>query len=121
MTAALRAGSAGLASTWERSGGGAGLATRRAMRAICGEIGRKVPGLIGGSADLVGSTKTILSTGGSFSRENPAGRNMYFGVREHAMGTIRQRHGPPGGTPPVGGLSLRLQRLHVAPRYASLR
>ena len=47
---------------------GSGMATRRAMGAIFDEIGEKVPGLIGGSADLVESTKTHLSVGGSFSR-----------------------------------------------------
>ena len=81
---------------------GAGLATRRAMGAIFDEIGRKVPGLMGGSADLVGSTKTILSTGGSFSRENPSGRNMHFGVREHAMGTIVNGMALHGGLRPYG-------------------
>ncbi len=81
---------------------GAGLATRRAMGAIFDEIGRKVPGLIGGSADLVESTKTILSTGGSFARDNPAGRNMHFGVREHAMGTIVNGLALHGGLRPYG-------------------
>ena len=81
---------------------GAGLATRRAMGAIFDEIGRKVPGLIGGSADLVESTKTILSTGGSFARDNPGGRNMHFGVREHAMGTIVNGLALHGGLRPYG-------------------
>ena len=81
---------------------GAALATRRAMGAIFDDIGRKVPGLIGGSADLVGSTKTIFSYGGSFSRENPSGRNMYFGVREHAMGTIVNGMALHGGLRPYG-------------------
>ena len=81
---------------------GAGLATRRAMGAIFDDIGHRVPGLIGGSADLVESTKTILSTGGSFSRHNPAGRNMHFGVREHAMGTIVNGLALHGGLRPYG-------------------
>ena len=81
---------------------GAGLATRRAMGAIFDDIGHRVPGLIGGSADLVESTKTILSTGGSFSRDNPAGRNMHFGVREHAMGTIVNGLALHGGLRPYG-------------------
>ncbi len=81
---------------------GAGLATRRAMGAIFDEIGDKVPGLIGGSADLVESTKTILSKGGSFSRTNPAGRNLHFGVREHAMGTVVNGMALHGGLRPYG-------------------
>ena len=81
---------------------GSGLATRRAMGAIFDEIGDKVPGLIGGSADLVESTKTILSTGGSFSRTNRSGRNMHFGVREHAMGTMVNGMALHGGLRPYG-------------------
>ena len=81
---------------------GSGLATRRAIGAIFDEIGEKVPGLIGGSADLVGSTKTILSAGGSFSRTNPSGRNMHFGVREHAMGTVVNGMALHGGLRPYG-------------------
>lgn len=81
---------------------GSGLATRRAMGAIFDEIGDKVPGLIGGSADLVESTKTILSAGGSFSRTNRSGRNMHFGVREHAMGTVVNGMALHGGLRPYG-------------------
>ena len=81
---------------------GTGLATRRAMGAIFDEIGDKVPGLIGGSADLVGSTKTILSAGGSFSRTDYSGRNLHFGVREHAMGTVVNGMALHGGLRPYG-------------------
>lgn len=44
--------------------------------------------LIGGSADLSSSTKTYINDGGIFSKNNYAGRNILFGVREHAMGAI---------------------------------
>ena len=81
---------------------GSGLATRRAMGAIFDEIGEKVPGLIGGAADLVGSTKTVVSGGGSFSRDNPGGRNVAFGVREHAMGTVVNGMALHGGVRPYG-------------------
>ncbi len=46
------------------------------------------PNLIGGSADLITSTKTYLNKYGTFSAINPTGRNIYFGVREHAMAAI---------------------------------
>lgn len=46
------------------------------------------PNIIGGSADLVTSTKTYLNKYGTFSSTNPSGRNIYFGVREHAMAAI---------------------------------
>ena len=50
-----------------------------------------VPTMIGGAADLVESTKTEFEGGGLFS-DNWAGRNIAFGIREHAMGVDRQRH-----------------------------
>ena len=45
-----------------------------------------VPALFGGAADLAPSTKTDIKGGGDFTPENPAGRNLHFGVREFAMG-----------------------------------
>jgi transketolase len=47
-----------------------------------------VPWLIGGSADLAPSTKTLLDGAASLSAAEPGGRNLHFGVREHAMGSI---------------------------------
>ncbi|MDE0644232.1 MAG: transketolase [bacterium] len=81
---------------------GAKIATRVAMGAIFDEIGDKVAGFIGGGADLVESTKTHLTEGGSFSRSEPAGRNLHFGVREHAMGTIVNGLALHGGLRPYG-------------------
>ncbi len=46
------------------------------------------PNIIGGSADLFASNKTYIKDGGNFSATNYLGKNIYFGVREHAMGTI---------------------------------
>jgi transketolase len=51
-------------------------------------IAKNVPHLITGSADLFGSTKNYLKDGGDFSANNPTGRNIWFGIREHAMGAI---------------------------------
>src|SRR3546814_880313 len=53
-------------------------------------IAKRYPWLVGGSADLAPSTKTRLTFGdvGEFSAENPGGRNLHFGIREHAMGAI---------------------------------
>ncbi len=81
---------------------GAGVATRNAMGAVFDEIGRKVPGLIGGGADLVESTKTHLSAGGMFSRGDRSGRNLCFGVREHAMGAVVNGIALHGGLRPYG-------------------
>jgi transketolase len=63
------------------------LATRAAGGATMQAFGPYVPTMIGGSADLAESTKTVFEGAGDFSREG-AGRNVHFGVREHAMGAI---------------------------------
>ena len=47
-----------------------------------------MPNMIGGSADLAPSNKTAMKDAGDFSAENPAGRNLHFGVRELAMTAI---------------------------------
>ena len=65
---------------------GAAVATRNASGKILGAIAAKVPWLVGGDADLGGSTKTIVA-GGDFDQTG-VGRNLRFGVREHAMGSI---------------------------------
>lgn len=67
-----------------------GLAGRDASGKVLNAIAKRVPWLIGGSADLAPSTKTRLTFDGAgdLSAENPGGRNMHFGVREHAMTSI---------------------------------
>jgi transketolase len=67
-----------------------GIATRDASGQVLNILAKKVPWLLGGSADLGPSCKTRLTFDGAgdFSAENPAGRNLHFGIREHAMGAI---------------------------------
>ena len=67
-----------------------GLATRDSSGKILNAIGKNVPWLMGGSADLAPSTKTRLTFDGAadFEAGNYAARNFHFGVREHAMGAI---------------------------------
>ncbi len=67
-----------------------GLATRESSAKVLNAIAKNVPWLIGGSADLAPSTKTRLTFegAGNFSEHNYAGRNLHFGIREHAMGAI---------------------------------
>jgi transketolase len=60
-------------------------ATRKASNAVINAIAPKLPTLIGGSADLSESTLTTQKQSGEFDFENPGGRNIFFGVREHAM------------------------------------
>lgn len=63
-------------------------ATRSLSGKMINRIKTKMPNLIGGSADLAPSTKTYMSDMGDFSKENYAGRNLHFGVREAAMTAI---------------------------------
>jgi len=67
-----------------------GIASRDASSQVLNVLARNVPWLLGGSADLGPSCKTRLKFDGAgdFSAENPAGRNLHFGIREHAMGAI---------------------------------
>ena len=67
-----------------------GVATRDASGQALNVVARNVPWVLGGSADLGPSCKTRLTFDGAgdFSAENPAGRNLHFGIREHAMGAI---------------------------------
>ncbi len=63
-------------------------ATRQASGKALNAIAARVPELIGGDADLSASTNTTIKDGGSFDAQSGAGRNIHFGVREHAMGAI---------------------------------
>src|SRR5689334_19883575 len=70
--------------TWKP--GDAAIATRSASGKVMASACKAIPWLFGGDADLGGSTKTIVP-GGDYNREG-AGRNLRFGIREHAMGAI---------------------------------
>ncbi|RKR83612.1 transketolase [Mucilaginibacter gracilis] len=63
------------------------MATRQASGKVLNAIAGKIPGLIGGAADLSPSTETNLKSFDSFTSENRGGRNFHFGIREHAMGS----------------------------------
>ncbi len=67
-----------------------GVASRVSSGKVLNAIAPHVPFLLGGSADLSPSTNTNLTFqgAGSFGRDNYAGRNLHFGIREHAMGSI---------------------------------
>ena len=64
------------------------LATRKASGSVLNSIAKKVPNLIGGSADLAPSNATNLKDMGDFQPDTPLGKNFHFGVREHGMGSI---------------------------------
>ena len=67
-----------------------GMAGRDASAKVLNAIAKNLPWLIGGAADLAPSTKTRLTFDGAgdLTAENPGGRNMHFGIREHAMGAV---------------------------------
>jgi len=65
-----------------------GLATRESSGKVLDAIARTVPWLIGGSGDLAPSTKTAFPGAEPLEADEPGGRVMHFGVREHAMGAI---------------------------------
>ncbi|HEX5279170.1 MAG TPA: transketolase [Micropepsaceae bacterium] len=64
-----------------------GMATREASGKVLNAIAPHIPWLLGGSGDLAPSTKTLIAGAGDFEGGN-TGRNLHFGVREHAMGAI---------------------------------
>ncbi len=64
------------------------LATRKAGGEVLQPIAKAMPNLIGGSADLYGSTMNYIKDGGDFTRDTPGGRNIRFGIREHGMCAI---------------------------------
>ncbi len=77
------------------------VATRNAGGAIMNAIAEVVPELFGGAADLTSSTKTIFKPGANF-HEDPAGRNIFFGVREFAMCAAVNGMAAHGGLVPFG-------------------
>ncbi|MDU0477752.1 transketolase [Staphylococcus chromogenes] len=90
-----------------------GVATRKASAEVIQAIARELPEFWGGSADLAGSNNTVIKGADSFGPKDittetwtahPYGRNLHFGIREHAMGailngmTLHGRNRPYGGT-----------------------
>ena len=64
------------------------MATRESSGIIINRLAELIPNFIGGSADLAPSNKTYMAGKGDFSAEDRSGRNLHFGVREHAMAAI---------------------------------
>ncbi|MFW5800195.1 MAG: transketolase-like TK C-terminal-containing protein, partial [Spirochaetota bacterium] len=97
------------------------LATRALSGKVINAISDKVPFLVGGSADLAGSTKTTIENSDFISRNNFNARNIHFGVREHAMGGILNGIALHKGLRPYGGTFLVFSDyMRPAIRLASL-
>ena len=82
------------------------IATRAASGKALNAIAKKVNWLIGGSADLAGSNNTMIEGAGSFLPPDYTGRNLHFGVREHAMGSLMNGMTLHGGVRVYGGTFL---------------
>ena len=80
------------------------IATRKAVNTCINATLGAIPGLVAGAADLTGNTGVKLDEGGGMqSVENPGGRQIYYGIREHAMGAAMTGMALHGGVLPVGG------------------
>lgn len=82
------------------------LATRSASGKVLTVLAQRIPELMGGSADLMESTFAAIPDEGVFSSENPRGRTIHFGVREHAMATIINGMNVHGGVRAYGSTFL---------------
>ena len=82
------------------------IATRAVSGKVLQAIAPVLPELLGGSADLAESNNTLLASEGSFSASQPGGRNLRFGVREHAMGAALSGLALSGLFHPYGGTFL---------------
>lgn len=97
------------------------MATRAASGRVLTALMERVEMLVGGSADLSGSTNTNVKDVGVLSRTNFSGRNIYFGVREHAMGASANGMSLHGGLIPFTGTFLTFSDyMRGAIRLASL-
>ncbi len=83
-----------------------GMATRKASGLVINALADHVFNMVGGSADLTGSNKTDMDDKGIFQPGNYGGRNIHYGVREHAMGAAMNGMALHGGVIPFGGTFL---------------
>lgn len=83
-----------------------GISTREAGGEVLQKLSMQLPQLVGGSADLGPSNKTVMKTCGYYSKDDRTGRNIHFGVREHAMGKALNGIALHGGFITFGGTFL---------------
>ncbi len=81
-------------------------ATRVTSGTMINHLAARLPELVGGSADLASSTRTLITDGGDVTRGDYRGRNLHFGVREHAMAGICNGLALHGGLRPYAGTFL---------------
>ncbi len=97
------------------------LATRVACAKVLDALIDEFPGLLGGGADLTGNTGTELDGRSPLTRDDFTGRQIFFGVREHGMGSIMNGMALSGGALPFGGTFFVFSDyMRPAPRLAAL-
>lgn len=79
------------------------LATRQAFQKVLEATVDSVPNVLAGAADLTGNTGAKLPSTSGYSASNPSGKQVYYGIREHAMGAAMVGMALHGGVIPVGG------------------
>jgi transketolase len=79
------------------------LATRQAFQKVLEATGEALPFVLAGAADLTGNTGAKLAATSAYSAENRSGKQIYYGIREHAMGAAMVGMALHGGVLPVGG------------------
>jgi transketolase len=99
-----------------------GMASRAASGKVLNALAKRVPWVVGGSADLAPSNKTMLEFdgAGTFSAHGRAGRNLHFGVREHAMASLANGMALAGLRPYVGTFLIFSDYMRPAQRLAAL-
>ncbi|PIE31776.1 MAG: transketolase [Ilumatobacter coccineus] len=97
------------------------VATRQAVQAAIQATEAVLPGLVSGSADLTGNTGTRLAQAEAQSADQPGGHQVYYGIREHGMGSAMVGMALHGGVIPVGGTFFAfLDYMRPAVRLAAL-
>lgn len=97
-------------------------ATRSAFGKVMNAVAERLPQLLGGSADLSGSNDTTIKGSPPFGANERAGRNVYYGVREHAMGAAMNGMALFGGVRPFAGTFLTFSDyMRGAVRLAALQ
>jgi transketolase len=85
---------------------GSSVASRKLSEQVIQQLAAERPDIVGGSADLAGSNNTLIASSGYFSKDDRTGRNLAFGIREHAMGAIINGITEHGGVRAFGGTFL---------------
>jgi transketolase len=97
-----------------------GMATRASSSKALGAVAARIPWLVGGSADLAPSNKTLLAGEAALSATEPGGRNVHFGVREHAMASISNGMALSGLRPYAGTFLIFSDYMRPAQRLAAM-